>query len=223
MTDSRSVAGESQGSVIQGPSDGMGVRSRGSDAEVPRAGIGGGAALRAAAIGTGKSHRRWFGLRSGARELRHDTVNQSLEVRDRCIVARLFTRKRAGEVGRYIATGVLGVSVQVGLTVLLTRYFGLNYLVSLAVVAVSVIVVGFLLNRSWTFRKRGRNVLAELGRYLLVTGVNTFIGLASCAFLVQDGGVAYPYAIAIVAAVFAPITYLVHRAWTFGLSWLREN
>ena len=135
----------------------------------------------------------------------------------------MITRQRVREIFRYVTTGALGVSAQVGLTVLLTEYFGLHYLVSLALAAASVIVIGFFLNRSWTFRKRGRTVMTEFGRYVLVSGANVPIGLVGCAFLVQDLKVPYGYAIAIMGVVFAPITYLVHRAWTFGLSWLRES
>ncbi len=134
-----------------------------------------------------------------------------------------ITQQRFREIARYLITGVVGVSVEVALTVLLTERFGLNYLVSLTLASVVAILIGFLLNRSWTFRKRGRTVVAEFARYVLVTLANIGIGLAACAFLVEDVRVPYVYAIALVAATFAPLNYLVHRAWTFGLSWLRES
>jgi putative flippase GtrA len=135
----------------------------------------------------------------------------------------MITRQRVGEIARYVATGLIGASVNVGLSVLLTEYLGLHYLVSLGLVSALVILVGFFLNRSWTFRRRGRTVVAEFCRYVLVTSVNVVIGLIGCALLVQEGRVPYAYAIAIVAVVFAPMIYLVHRAWTFGLSWLHES
>ena len=122
---------------------------------------------------------------------------------------------------RYAATGVLGASLNVLITVFLTEYFGLHYLVSLAICSAIVIMTGFFLNRSWTFRKQGAGILTELLKYVLVTGINVMIGLVACAFLVEHLKVPYAYGIAIVAIVFAPATYLVHRAWTFGLTWLR--
>jgi putative flippase GtrA len=124
---------------------------------------------------------------------------------------------------RYGVTGLLGASLNVVVAVILTEYVGLNYLVSLAICSAMVIVVGFFLNKSWTFRQRGTNVGAEFLRYALVTGANVPVGLVSCALLVSVAKIPYAYAIAIVAVVFAPLTYVIHRAWTFGLSWLRSQ
>jgi putative flippase GtrA len=133
----------------------------------------------------------------------------------------MITRQRLGEMLRYGITGALGASLNVAVAVILTEYVGLNYLVSLAICSAMVIVVGFFLNRSWTFRKRGTTVGAEFLRYALVTGINVPVGLVACAILVSVAKIPYAYAIAIVAVAFAPLTYVIHRAWTFGLSWLR--
>jgi putative flippase GtrA len=124
---------------------------------------------------------------------------------------------------RYVATGALGAMLNVSAAILLTEHAGFNYLVSLSIGSSMVIVMGFFLNRSWTFRKRGTSVAAEFMRYALVTGINVPIGLVACAILVGAAGVPYAYAIAIVAVSFAPLTYLIHRAWTFGLSWMRDQ
>jgi putative flippase GtrA len=122
---------------------------------------------------------------------------------------------------RYLMTGALGASLNVAVAVILTEYVGLNYLVSMTICSAMVIIVGFFLNRSWTFRKRGSSVGAEFLRYALVTGINVPVGLVACAVLVSIAKIPYAYAIAIVAVAFAPLTYAIHRAWTFGLSWLR--
>jgi len=133
----------------------------------------------------------------------------------------VITRQRLGEMIRYLATGALGASLNVAVAVFLTEYVGLNYLVSLGICSAMVIVLGFFLNRSWTFRKRGTTVGAEFLRYSLVTGINVPIGLLACALLVNKARIPYAYSIAIVAVAFAPLTYAIHRAWTFGLSWMR--
>lgn len=133
----------------------------------------------------------------------------------------MITRQRLGEMIRYVVTGAVGVSLNVAVAVILTEYVGLNYLLSLTICSAIVIVVGFFLNRSWTFRKRGTGVGAEFLRYALVTSINVPIGLIACAVLVSGAKIPYAYAIAIVGVAFAPLTYAIHRAWTFGLSWLR--
>jgi putative flippase GtrA len=132
----------------------------------------------------------------------------------------VITRRRLGELARFGSTGAFCAALNVVVAVLLTQYAGLHYLVGQAIGAGAVIVAGFFLNRSWTFRKRGSAAVLEFLRYGLVTVANVIIGLLSCAFLVEEVGIPYAYAIAIVAIVFAPINYLVHRVWSFGLSWL---
>jgi len=135
----------------------------------------------------------------------------------------VITRQRLGEMIRYLATGALGASLNVAVAVFLTERVGFNYLISLTICSAMVIVVGFFLNRNWTFRRRGTTVVPEFLRYALVTGINVPIGLVACAFLVEVAKIRYTYSIMIVAALFAPLTYIVHRAWTFGLSWIRNE
>lgn len=135
----------------------------------------------------------------------------------------MITRRRFRELVRYAATGMAGATVNVAAAIVLTEYAGLNYLVSLGLGSLLVIVVGFVLNRSWTFRKRGAGVIPDFLRYALVTVINVPVGMLACALLTQGVGMPYAYSIAIVAVMFAPLTYVIHRAWTFGLSWLRET
>jgi putative flippase GtrA len=132
----------------------------------------------------------------------------------------VISRARIGELGRYVVTGGLCVLLNVVIAMVFTEYFGLHYLASLALCSAIVIVIGFFLNKSWTFRKHGSAAFPEFLRYALATGVNVFIGLWACALLVEKAGIHYPYAIAIVGVVSAPLTYIVHRVWTFGMSWL---
>jgi putative flippase GtrA len=135
----------------------------------------------------------------------------------------MITQARFRELARYVMTGGLCVLLNVFFVMVLTEYVGLHYLVSLALCSVIVTVVGFALNRSWTFRKRGTGVLPEFFRYAFATAVNIVIGLWACALLVEQLRVPYLFSIAIVGVVFAPMTYIVHRAWTFGLSWLQGH
>lgn len=130
----------------------------------------------------------------------------------------MITRERLAELIRYATTGALCASLNIGLSMFLTEYAGLHYLVSLAVCSMLVIVVGFFLNRSWTFRMQGTAILAQFVRYALATSANVVIGLVACAFMVEQLHVQYMYAIAIIAIVFAPMIYVVHRVWTFGLT-----
>ncbi|MEJ0038791.1 MAG: GtrA family protein [Gammaproteobacteria bacterium] len=135
----------------------------------------------------------------------------------------MISRERFNELARFAVTGAVCASLNVLISILLTEYLGLHYLVSLTICSCAVIVTGFFLNRSWTFRKSGPEIVAEFGRYSLATSVNMVVGICACALLVEELHLPYAYAIAIVAIAFAPMTYVVHRVWTFGLSWIQSR
>lgn len=134
----------------------------------------------------------------------------------------MITRKRIAELTRYALTGVLCASLNAFVTILLTEYARLHYLVSLTLCSMLVIVFGFFLTRSWTFRRSGTGMLPEFLRFTLTSGVNVLLGLCACALLVEEFRVPYIYAIVAVTVVFAPMVYVVHRVWTFGLSWIQD-
>lgn len=135
----------------------------------------------------------------------------------------MISRQRFNEIARYVTTGGICVLLNVGIAMVLTEYFGLHYLASLAICSLIVTVVGFFLNKQWTFRQRGTAALPEFVRYALATGANICIGLWACSLLVEKVGLPYLYSIALIGVGFAPVTYIVHRAWTFGLSWLTHR
>jgi putative flippase GtrA len=124
---------------------------------------------------------------------------------------------------RYLATGTLSVALNILVVAFFTEWVGLNYLVSISLCFVSVTFVSFFLNRGWTFRD-GRLALAkELLRYIVVTMTQLPLSLLACGFCVQVLHLAYPVAMALVSAVFVPTTYLIHRRWSFGLSWTESS
>ena len=135
----------------------------------------------------------------------------------------MISRGRVFELARYGLTGALGASLNIGVVLLLTHYGKVHYLLSLIISSILVTVVGFFLNRSWTFRKSGRAQSSEFLRYVVITATQVVVGVVVCAALVELLGIHYLLAVACVAALSAPVIYLLHRGWSFGLSWLRDT
>lgn len=111
-----------------------------------------------------------------------------------------------------------------GLTVLLnnaivvgfTEIAGLHYLQSILLTTLLTTFVGFALNRQWTFRKGGRMEWRELGRYL--AGVMWSLGLImALTWGLVRLGLPYYLACLMLAALMAPINFILHRQWSFGL------
>jgi putative flippase GtrA len=130
---------------------------------------------------------------------------------------RSMILSRALEVLRYLATGTLCVALNLLIILFLTEWVGLHYLVSLSVCFVTVTFVGFYLNRVWTFRKRAGGAPVDLARYVFVTLVQLPLSLGACSICVDLLRIPYPIAIVLVSVAFVPLTYVLHRSWSFGL------
>jgi putative flippase GtrA len=122
-----------------------------------------------------------------------------------------------GELVRYGVTGALCVGLNVVIVTLLTEYVHLYYLLSFAVCFVTVTLVGFALNRWWTFRKFGGAPAQDLRRYVIVTVANMAIGIPLCGLLVDVVGLHYWLAIVLISLAFVPVTFLLQRSWSFKL------
>jgi putative flippase GtrA len=129
---------------------------------------------------------------------------------------------RAFEILRYVATGALSVALNILVVVILTELVGLNYLLSISICFVTVTFVSFCLNRGWTFRKGQGGAPQDLARYVLVTLLQLPVSLASCSVCVELLHLPYELAMALVSALFVPMSYLLHRRWSFGMRWLER-
>jgi len=87
----------------------------------------------------------------------------------------------------------------------------------LSVCFLTVTFAGFLINRWWTFRKTGGAPAQDFRRYLVVTLINMTVGLAVCAFCVNVLGIPYVVAMVLMSLAFVPLTFILHRRWSFGL------
>lgn len=121
------------------------------------------------------------------------------------------------EIARYLVTGSLSVALNLLIIYVLTEVFGVHYLLSICVCFVTVTVISFFLNRAWTFRKRGGAIPQDLARFVLATLAQMTLSLLFCGFAVEKLGIPYPLAVAASSVVFVPLTYLMHRSWSFGL------
>jgi putative flippase GtrA len=129
---------------------------------------------------------------------------------------------RVLELTRFVVTGVLSVAMNFIIIVSFTEYLRVNYLWSIATCFVIVTAVSFWLNRLWTFRKRNGTVAIDLSRYVSLTAIQYVSYAAGYALCVQVLHVPYRIAAIGLSVLVAPVTYLVHRRWSFGLKWLQH-
>jgi putative flippase GtrA len=127
--------------------------------------------------------------------------------------------RKLGELIRFGITGAACVALNIAIVALLVEFAHLHYLLSLTICFVTVTAVGFALNRYWTFRRRGGKPMEDYRRYATVAVINLLVSLGLCAFCVDVLKIRYPIAMVILSIVFVPLTFVLHRTWTFGMQW----
>ena len=131
--------------------------------------------------------------------------------------------RRAFELLRFAGIGTLSFVLNYLIIVFLTDRVGLNYLISITVCFCTVTFVSFWLNRVWTFRKRDGSVANNFARYLSTAIVQLSLSLGACSICV--GIFHMPYKLAVIALSIGlfPVSYLLHRRWSFNLRWLQHR
>lgn len=125
-------------------------------------------------------------------------------------------RDHGGELARFLVVGGLSALANTLIIVALTELLGLPYLVSYALCFVMVTLLGFVLNRRWTFARGGSARRREVARYYLVTVLGTLVAMAVSRLLVAIG-LYYGLAVFLSAGVLAPVNFVAHRWFSFGL------
>src|SRR5437870_1409705 len=100
------------------------------------------------------------------------------------------------EIARYLVAGSLSVALNLLIICVLTDVFGVPYLLSICVCFVTVTLVSFYLNRTWTFRKRGSAMPPDLARFVLITLAQLMLSVTFCGVAVEFLGLPYPLVVA---------------------------
>lgn len=124
---------------------------------------------------------------------------------------------------RFVIVG--GICFVLNLVVLhvCVEVLGLHYMIAMLVSIFVVYSVGWILNRTWTFRSRDRAVFLEYGRYVSANLAAMLVSLAAMWVLVSRFGVHYLLASAVIAVGMTAVNFAVHSAWTFHARHHRER
>jgi putative flippase GtrA len=126
-----------------------------------------------------------------------------------------LNRTTLGRFAKFATAGGLSFLANLALLWLGTALLKLHYVFSMLVSALTVNVIGFTINRYWTFDATSNPLLGDARRYLLANAVTMLAALAGTAFLVEVLRVQYLLANALVAAVLLCGNFAVHSSWTF--------
>lgn len=122
--------------------------------------------------------------------------------------------KGIGEFARFSVVGAASTIVNYGVFLVLLSIFRLDYILSAAIGYLSGVVVGFTLNKRFTFGSQGK-VSSEALRYLAVYIISLFLGLSLLKFLVGSADVSAPMANVLVIGVTTLTNFLGSKFFAF--------
>ncbi len=120
-------------------------------------------------------------------------------------------------VWRFLRFGIVGATCfACGLLSvwLLTDALHWHYLVSTAVSLIGVNALGWLLNRTWTFKVRADRSWLEFARYAFVNAAGMALTLGLMSILVSGLGWHYVMACASVGALMMVVNFGAHALWS---------
>lgn len=128
-------------------------------------------------------------------------------------------RKEAGNpvkaLMRFAVVGTLCFGVGIASLYVLTEFARVHYLLSMSIALVIVNLLGWALNRMWTFESSAPEKRQEFARYFAANLAGFGITLILMALLVSGFGVNYLLASMIVAALMMLTNFVVHKNWSF--------
>ena len=118
---------------------------------------------------------------------------------------------------RYSLVGVSGVFVNLGLYLLLTRYFEISELVAPLIAIESALISNFILNNFWTFGKRitQSRIRVKFVKFHLVSGFSALINYSAFLTLFLVFGLYDILANLIGIGLAAIVNYLINSNWTW--------
>lgn len=117
---------------------------------------------------------------------------------------------------RFLTTGVVGLAVNLGTLHILVTYGTLHYLVGSICAFIVALIVGFLLQKYWTFRNLDSvRAKKQFAQYTGLAVTNLLANTGIVYFLVEYVGSHYLVAQTISAGSIAMVSYLIYRSYIF--------
>lgn len=130
---------------------------------------------------------------------------------------------RLGSFFRFCLVGGTSATASVGLLYLLVDIVHMPYLPAFVLAFVLVNACSYMATRRFAFNTSTVDMRAGLLRYFVVTGTSLLMNSILMVVLVEGFGLNPVLANIVLAAVNAPLNFLVHRRVTFGVHRLPQR
>lgn len=117
---------------------------------------------------------------------------------------------------KFIITGGVALLIDIVIYFILTRYFGIYYLLSRTFSLGIAIIWNFNVNRYWTFRATAGQVKEQALKFLVVIGLTSFLSLG-----LMHIGVSYLHlndllVLLVVSIITTLINFSAHTFWSYA-------
>lgn len=127
---------------------------------------------------------------------------------------RRVWRERASIV-RFLATGVFGALLNVGLFVLFARGLGVDYRIAVVLAFAFSYLFSFVAHRTWTFSATDGHAGHQGVRFVVVSAISIACALIVTVVAVEVLGLPESASEVVAALLVAPVSFLLHRRYTF--------
>jgi putative flippase GtrA len=127
-------------------------------------------------------------------------------------------RTRLSQLARFCVVGLTCYVFNIVALAALCELLGMHYAVAFTLVFLAGNVLGYWLNKRFTFGIGTALDRAALVRYLAVNLLLLAVGVGALHALVEWMGLWYLAATTIVAAILAPLSFVAHRLVTYRLA-----
>lgn len=117
---------------------------------------------------------------------------------------------------KYVASGIIGLNVDVGCLYFFTNVLGIWYLFSAAIVSCIVFFVSFYLQKFWTFRDKSKCAMhQQMLKYLAIGLLNLLLNLIGIYILVEKFNIYYLIAQLMVCSVIGIESFFIYKLLIF--------
>lgn len=119
------------------------------------------------------------------------------------------------EFAKFVIVGTLTTLLDWSIYFLLTRVFGLFYLLAKATAFIAAALNSYYLNRLWTFESRQKKIALELGKFFLVSGFGLLLNTAILHWVVENLHLGDLIGLLIATIVVLSWNFLANKLWVF--------
>ncbi len=119
------------------------------------------------------------------------------------------------QLGKYSGVGLFTLLINLGVTILLTEYVGIQYLISAAIGYVAGLMAGFFLHKFFTFGNKDKRYLREVPLFLLTYIVGFMVNLVGVYAFVEFASIAYQAGVLFAGMISGFVTFCLNKWMVF--------